>query len=402
MTRALVLSIAALMAVLAPDSASAWHKRTPAVLQIAPQNAGTTIANPRWAGYRYVFFDSDGDIVGNGSQGRQVFYFDLQERDRTGDLAVHQLTSGAGDFQRASSGIRGKVVAYDGTVGGSGPRQIFVADRVLGQPHALTRGAADSQNANMDDGGRVVVFESSADLLGRGIAGTHIYRADLTLSDPTCPYPCPEFGNVGLTQLTNKPGTSRNASTSKTGKVIVFESDADLTNGGETETQIYKVAFPALTTTALSHGPGAAHNPVLSRTGGDIAFESSADLTGRSTGGTQIYLFRQSVGVVQQITSGPSGHSVRPSIEVNGRALIFISSDDLLGNGSSGTEAFNYDLKTTTLSQITDVAGFTSNPAYSAGVFTTVITDDDLAGTGNTGIGLYLVNLFALGNDVLP
>jgi Tol biopolymer transport system component len=401
MTRALVLGIAALMAVLAPNSASAWHKRTPAVLQITPQNAGT-IANPRWAGYRYVFFDSDCDILGNGSQGRQVFYFDLQERDRTGTLAVHQVTSGAGDYQHASSGIRGKVIAYDGTVGGAGPRQVFITDRVLGQPHTLTRGAADSLNANMDDGGRVVVFESSADLLGTGIAGTQIYRADLTLADTTCPYPCPEHGNIGLTQLTNKAGTSRNASTSKTGKVIVFESDADLVNGGETETQIYKVAYPSLVTTALSHGPGAAHNPTLSRTGGDIAFESSADLTGRATGGTQIYLFRQSVGVAQQVTNAPGGHSVRPSLEVNGRALIFISSDDLLGNGSGGPEVFDYDLTRGTLSQITNVPGFTSNPAYSAGVFTTFLTDGDLAGNGNSGIGLYLVNLFALGDNILP
>jgi len=173
-------------------------------------------------------------------------------------------------------------------------------------------------------------------------------------------------------------------------------------NGGESETQIYKVAYPSLVTTALSHGPGASHNPTLSRTGGDIAFESSADLTGRATGGTQIYLYRQSVGIAQQITNAPGGHSVRPSLEVNGRALIFISSDDLLGNGSSGPEVFGYDLMRGTLSQITNVPGFTSNPAYSAGVFTTFLTDGDLAGTGNSGIGLYLVNLFALGDNVLP
>src|SRR6185295_14073144 len=122
-------AIVALLCLLAPASAGAWHKRTPAVLQITPPNPGT-VSNPRFSGYRNVFFDTDADLLGNNSTGRQIFYFDLQERDkalksdpRSTDLAVHQLTSGPGDYQRASAGMRGKLIVFDGRVNGAGARQ---------------------------------------------------------------------------------------------------------------------------------------------------------------------------------------------------------------------------------------------------------------------------------------
>ena len=47
------------------------------------QNPGT-IQNPHWGGLRYVLFDSDADLLSNGSTGRQIFVFDLQERDVQG------------------------------------------------------------------------------------------------------------------------------------------------------------------------------------------------------------------------------------------------------------------------------------------------------------------------------
>ena len=391
------------LVLLIPASAGAWHKRTPAVVQITSADAGA-LAHPRWAGYRYVFFDSDGDLLGIGSQGRQAFVFDLQERAKTGLPALQQLTSGPGDSQRPSSGVRGKLVVFDALPSGSGPRQLFILDRKAGSTSALTRGADDSLNASMDDGSRVVVFESKADFFNTEVTGTQIYLINLKLADPACPYPCPENGNLGLTQITNKAGTSRKAVPTKGGKVVAFESDADLLGFGETEGQIYCADIRTGMITLLSHGPGASRNPTMSGKGGELAFESEADLSGAGTGGTQVFLYKQlkKEPVLQQVTFAPGGNSTQPSLERNGKGLAFISTDDLLGTGSSGPEIFGYDVIRETIGQITSVPGLSVDPAYSAGVFTALISDGDLLKSGSTGPELYVVNLFALGGQTLP
>ena len=392
-----------ILQLLVPASAGAWHKRTPAVVQITTADAGA-LAHPNWAGYRYVFFDSDADLLGTGSEGRQAFVFDLQERAKTGLPALQQLTGGPGDSQRPSSGVRGKLVVFDALTGGAGPRQLFLLDRRSGSTSALTRGTGDSLNGRMDDGSRVIVFESKADFFGTGVTGTQVYLVNLKLTDSACPYPCPANGNLGLTQITNKSGNSRNVMTSKGGKTVVFESDADLLGSGETETQIYRVDVRTGVITAFSHGPGASRSPTMSSKGGEIAFESEADLSGAGTGGTQIFLYThlKKEPVLRQVTFAPGGNSVQPTIERNGKGLAFISTDDLLGTGSSGPEIFTYDVIRATTSQITSVPGISANPAYSAGVFTAFLSDGDLLNSGSTGLELYVVNLFALGGRTLP
>ena len=399
MTRAVALILA--VAVLSPVSAGAWHKRTPPALQITPHANAGAIANPRWVGYRYVIFDSDADILGNGSQGRQIFAFDLQERDRTDLLSIRQLTTGAGDSQRGSSGFHGKPIAFDAVAPDLGTRQIFLTDLEGGEPRPLTRGNGDSVNARMDDTERVVVFESNADLLGNGVTGTHIYRVDLRTMDPTCPFPC-AAGNQSLTQITLRPGTSRNAFPSKRGVMIVFESDADLLTTGETEAQIYLADVVSNTVIALSHGPGAGRNPTLSRNAGQIAFESDADLLGTGGGGTQIFLMRRPEALLEQLTLTPGGVSERPSFSSKGKALAFVSTADLARTGSVGPQVFSYDVPHATLRQITNAPDATADPVYSAGVFAAFLADGDLLGNGSIGRQLYLVNLYALQGAVPP
>jgi Tol biopolymer transport system component len=397
MTRAAVMVLA--LALAFPTVAAAFHRRTPQALQVTPNGAGA-IDNVRWSGYRYVLFDSDADLLENGSTGRQVFVFDLQERDKHGTLALHQVTTGAGDSRRASMGRRGRTIVYDARPGGQGARQLFLVDRNGGAPRALTAGAGDSMNACMDDGGAVVVFESNGDLLNNGVAGTQIYRIDLVLADGNCPYPCPANGNSGLTQITRRPGTSRNAVTSRLGSVIVFESDADLLDTGDTETQVYMADTRNNRLVALSHGPGASRNPALSRNGVQVAFESDADLAGTGTGGTQIFLYRRPDTPIEQITFAPGAVSERPSLSSKGKGLIFISTGDLLGAGSSGPEVYTYDVANGGLRQITNTPGMASEPAYSEGVFTTFVGDGDLLGTGASGEELYVVNLFKLQGEL--
>ncbi len=383
---------------LCANPAAAFHYITPPLLQIPPadQNPGT-ILDPHWGGLRHVLFDTDADLLNNGSTGRQIFVFDLQVRDVQGLLAVSQLTNTpSNDNRRPNTGRKAVMIAYDTTIGGVGPRQLMLLDRRTGVGHQLTAGAADSMNAAVDDGERIVVFESAADFFGTGAGGTQVYRIDLRKALLGCPYPCASSGNAGLTQITNKTGTSRNAVASNSGKFIYFQSDADLLNVGQTQDQIYLYDGRSGMLSLVTHGPGASRNPTVTRDGGRLVLESDANLTGLGTGGTQLFLFKRNKGTLQQITAAPDGACTNPSISSNGHAVTFLSSDDLLGRGSVGPESYSYDLKKGHLVQLTDAPSNVSSPAYASGVFTVFLADGDIAGNGSPGTQLLLVNLYAL------
>jgi len=385
-------------------SAEAFHYITPPLLQIPPvgQNPGT-IGNPHWGGLRYVLFDSDADILNNGSTGRHVFVFDLQARDVQGSIALSQATtSSLDDSQRARTGRRAVNIAYDARPGGVGARQLMLIDRRSGIRTQLTAGAADSINPSVDDGERVVVFESSADFFNTGIAGSQIYRIDLRKTFLGCPFPCAQTGNAGLSQLTNKAGTSKNAVTSNSGKTVVFESDADLLNVGQTENQVYLYDGKKALVSRITYGPGASRHPTVTRDGGRIVFESDANLTGSGTGGTQLFLYRRTKGSLTQLTTATGGACTDPSVSSNGHAVAFLSSDDLLNLGSTGPELYSYDLKKNYLLQLTNAPGTVTSPAYASGVFTVFLADGDIAGNGSPGTQLQLVNLYALAGQTVP
>jgi dipeptidyl aminopeptidase/acylaminoacyl peptidase len=399
-----VLRMLVVMLVLRAGAAEAFHYITPALLQIPPvgQNPGT-IRNPHWGGLRYVVFDSDADLLSTGSTGRQIFLFDLQERDVPGLLAISQLsTAPLDDSQRPRTGRRAVKIAYEARPGGVGARQLMLIDRRTGIRSQLTNGAFDSTNAWVDDAERVVVFESAADFLSTGFGGTQIYQIDLRKTLLGCPFPCVQTGNAGLTQITHKTGSNRNAVTSTAGKSVAFESDADLLNAGQTENQVYLYDGKTGAISLLSHGPGASRNPSVTRDGGRIVFESDANLTGSGTGGTQLFLHRRTKSTLTQLTFASGGACTKPSVSANGHAVAFLSSDDLLSLGSTGPELYSYDLKKNYLVQLTDAPATVTEPAYAAGVFTVFLADGDIAANGSPGTQLYVVNLYALGTNQVP
>ncbi len=386
---------ALVIALLVVTPAAAFHRKTDVLVQITGDGGGV-IADAHWSGFRYVLFDSDANLTGNGNTTRQVFLYDLHEHDLTGDAAIYQVTAGSDDNRRGDTGIRAHEIVYDARPGGSGPRQLLAVDRRDGAKHAITHGTADSVNVDVDDSGRWAVFESAADLLGGGAAaGTQIYRLDLHHADPACPFPCPANGNLGLTRVTNKAGTSRNAATSRRGKSIAFESDADLVSPSVAGTQVY--VFDADGTLArLSSGPLPSHDATISRQGQVVAFESDD-----ASGGTQITLYKRATATSLAVTAVPGAHSTRPSFEATGRALVFTSNADLLGNGSTGTQVFRYDVRAGTLAQVTHASAI-GQAAFAAGSFVTFVSSSDLLGNGSTGLDLYLVNLFKLGAATVP
>jgi Tol biopolymer transport system component len=350
-----------------------------------------------------VLFDSDADLLNNGSTGRHIFVFDLQSRDVQGVLALSQeTTAGTDDNQRPRSGRRAVQITYDARIGGVGPRQVMLIDRRTGLRHQLTAGSADSKNAVVDDGERVIVFESSADFFNTGVGGSQIYEIDLRKTLLGCPFPCAESGNAGLTQITQKAGTSKDAVTSNSGKYIYFESDADLLNVGQNENQVYFFDAKKNMLSLISHGPGASRNPTVTRDGGRLVFESDSNLLGNGTGGTQLFLYKRNKHTLSQLTAAAGGACTNPSISSNGHAVAFLSSNDLLNLGSSGPEVYSYELKKNYLVQLTDAPASVTSPAYASGVFTVFLADGDVAGTGSPGTQLLLVNLYALAGQTVP
>src|SRR5829696_4204037 len=80
----------------------------------------------------------------------------------------------------------------------------------------LTNTPEHSTNLNptLSDNGKIVVFESSADLLASGGSAFHAFRADLTQA-------VPGFADLGRTRAVSP-------SLSSDGKIVVFASAEDL------------------------------------------------------------------------------------------------------------------------------------------------------------------------------
>lgn len=402
MFRSFASSCAVLLILVLSGKASAFHQVTPTLVQVTPPSGAGTIGEQHWAGIRYVVFDSDADLMHVGSSGRQIFIFDLLARDIYGQAGIIQVTSGFGDPQHGSTGKLANLIVYDTQQVPGGPRQIYLYDRKNALRYPLTQGFADSRNPRMDESSRMVVFESDADFYASGPAGTQIYRIDLRKMLPNCPYPCGLNGNEGLVQITRAAGTSKNAVVSSGGKVVAFESNADLIGIGENTNQVYSRDVKRGTTVMLGHGPGESRNPTIALNGGWIAFESDTDLLGVGTTGTQVYARKKNQSFPQQISNAPVGHCSSPSVSANGHAVTFVTSDDLLGTGTTGPEVFSYDLRHRVLRQLTSAPTMVGMSAYAGGVFVTFLSPDDLLGNGTTAPSLYLINLFTLGTETVP
>jgi hypothetical protein len=397
-------SLAFLSAVLSSmfvASASAFHQVTPTLVEITPTSGAGIVENQRWAGIRYVIFDSDADVVHAGSTGRQIFLFDLLDRDLNGSPGITQLTSGPGDHRHGSTGKLANLIVYDTQLVPGGPRQLVLLDRKKALRYPLTNGLADSSNPRMDESSRMVVFESTADFFATGPAGSQIYRIDLRKFLPGCPFPCVTTGNEGLAQITSRAGTSRNAVPSSGGKIIAFESDADFLGLGEATSQVYTYDVKRALFTILGRGPGTSGRPSISLNGGWVAFESDTDLMGNGSTGTNVYARKRNHSFPEQVSFGAGGHSSGASLSANGHAVTLVSSADLAGTGSDGPEVFSYDLRRNELRQITNGPNTVNTAAYSGGVFVSFLSNGDLLGTGTNEFGLYLVNLFTL-DDTVP
>src|SRR6266481_3597964 len=373
----LLVLLALVLAV--PGTSVALHHFTPPVVPVIPNTVrrgdiGRLVAPfpDQWV------FESNGDPLGNGNVDWQIFLFDLLERDFAGITGISQLTFGSYNPRNPMMSRNGQFAIFDVTFEADGGlcadpqnncgasaspapgRQIFVSAVRTQKIYQITDVAGDCHNPSLSGNGRWLVFESSADVLGDGMVHTvpELYKVDLTQVCPDCVPLLPTIPNTGppIARVTTGGGT--HGVLDGTGKTIVFESRGDLAGGGAHPgtQQIYVVAKGSLT--QLTRGTTDARTPSVSSSGTKIAFEWDQP---SSTGPmSQIYWAKFRLGhpiIFTQVTKGnaPSQH---PSLGYNGRRLTFVSSADLVGQGTQGVpQVFQYRIgHLKTITQYTNVA----------------------------------------------
>jgi uncharacterized protein (TIGR03437 family) len=169
----------------------------------------------------------------------------------------------------------------------------------------------------------------------------------LTVKSPFVPQ-----SNANLTRLTNTPEhtVNLNPAISNDGRVVVFESSADLVRGGESSSfHAFRADLDARA--FLDIGNTRAVSPALSNDGKIVVFASTEDLVGQNTDrNSEIFLF-DGHSLTQLTQSKPGSNASRlsdgnfqPSITGDGRTIAFSSNRNFSEQNSDlSLEIFVYD-----------------------------------------------------------
>ena len=398
------------LALLGANQSLALHRNAPLFLQVG-EASGTATGGMRFSDRsNLLFFHSDADLLANGNDETQIFVFDFAGRVKREREALYQLTFGNAPSRAPSATRRGRVLAFDSEAdllgNGSTGRQIFASTRakfVSGVVPLLqiTRAGADSFGVLVSPRrGRSLVFSSAADLGDAGLTpGAHIYRVDLPAFERGgCEgYPCP--GNPGLELITPFPAADPDID--RKGERIVFTSKGDVagTGCGVGVAQVFLRDLRTATVEQLTCGEADSRHPVFTRSYHGVLFESDADLLGTGSTHTQIFHInlRSTPHRLEQMTVGTDGDSTRPAPNgTRGKIRFFFQSTaTLTGDSAPGTvNLYQFDgtrgLVRLTNGQAlgTDVAG-----QYTFAAFT---SDADLVGNGNASSQLFILNSYPL------
>jgi len=267
--------------------------------------------------------------------------------------------------------------------GGDDPaRQIFF-QKARGLPFVqlLTDLSGTGVNGAVDGKGKKVAFESSGGLTNIATLGTqHVYVRNA----------------AGLlTQVSVGTGVSRNATLAKNNSLVVFESTSDPDTGDETTIEQIWIADTQMHTAApITAGAGPSRNAAIESAGRVLVFESTADL---ATGGTtdthipQIFLYDTVTKTFAQITNDPGG-CTEPSV-IKIRLL-----DWRIAYACHGIGGF-YELRADKRYEVPTPGGHTNRVVAELSVnFLLVSTTADLLNPPavTAGHNLFLWNLFKI------
>ncbi len=299
---------------------------------------------------------------------------------------VHTTLSSNGTNSNPSVATS-RVVAWDSDAdpfaSGDPGRQIYLATSglVIQVTHDPS---GTSVNPAVNARGNRVVFQSAGNLTGNAVPGSQqIYLRNVDGS---------------FLQVSTGAGTSANATMNRLGGRIVYQSTSDPLDASH-DTGIAQVWLVNLGTPPrpVTAGQGASVNPAISGDGRLVVFESTADLAhgGADTGTPQIFAYDVLSGNFAQITDdavGCTGPSTRKD------------SGDWRIAFTCGGEGYYYNLRADRRYHVQIPAGDVARMTTGFGFyFLTLSTTANLLGTGTTpGHEVYLVNLYKRPATVVP
>jgi hypothetical protein len=286
----------------------------------------------------------------------------------------------AGTNADPSISANGRVVAWDTDAdplaSGAPGRQVVEQSRLVLNQVAVD-GSGTSANPALDLAGVAVAFDSTADLASTGNMGARqvFFR---------------EFGGP-IVQLSGGAGTSRKASIALRNHLVVFESTSDPVSGDDTGVaQIWLSGLTAGTATPITSAAAPSANPSVSNDGRLVVFESRADLAGdgQDTGATQIYAYDTFSKTFARVTDDAGGCADATAIR--------IMRDWRIGYLCGGAAYFSM-LRANERFQVATDGGDTTRivPQGDAHFLLVATTADLLGGSGTTvGHRVYMVNLY--------
>jgi Tol biopolymer transport system component len=361
--RRLPLAVALLAFVL--PAARAHHRQTPAVTAITTAGDATLPRLPP-PSRKAIAATVDGTVT--------VYH-------PFADATSPAWTFAAGTNANPSISSNGRTIAWDTDAdplaSGEPGRQVVVdRQRTLLQPRVDPTGT--SANPALDLVGTWVAFESTADFAGTGNAGARqVFLVD-------------QRGGT-VVQLSRGVGTSRNPAVGRRGRRVVFESTSHAATGVDTGVAQIWTADP-LTGAAgpITAGLGDSTKPSLSNDGRIVVFESRADLAGdgADTGVPQVFAYDTTSRTFARITDDAGG--------CTGAGASRIKRDWRIAYVCEGTAYFTM-LRANERYRIQVDGGETTRlvPQADAHFLLIATTANLLAGGTTDGRRVYMVNLFA-------
>jgi hypothetical protein len=171
---------------------------------------------------------------------------------------------------------------------------------LVNRSFTLTQAAVDptgtSANPSVDLVGLYTAFESTGDLAGTGNPGAR--QVFVRHPDGT------------IRQASTGVGTSGNPSLNRKGRRLVFDSTSHPASGVDTGVgQIWSMDFLTAAGAPITAGAGSSTSPSLSNDGRLVVFESTADLAGdgADTGVPQVFAYDTKSLTFARVTNEPGG-----------------------------------------------------------------------------------------------
>lgn len=392
--------VALILAIAVPASA--------AVVQITSSGTRNSERPAVSADNSKVVFQSDADLVPGGNTDHSVEIFVI-DSNGTG---LQQLTSDPDSAAYAHSPAisgDGSVVVFSWnadplTTNADGSNEIFLVQSDGGGLQQLTSETSSCDEPEISADGSTVVFQSGGDLSGHG-----------TNTDDTLEVFLIDVETTHIVQLTSCSGSDEcaNPSISADGSTVVFQSQADLVGDNPDGLfQVFAVNADATGLTQLSSMSAANAGPYeflgdpnISADGSKVVFDTDADLiSGENTdGSTEIFLVNIDGTGLTQLTDceDASYYSWAPHAIADGSQVIFSSSADLTGeNSDHGEELFVMEADTSGVTQLTDTADpglyFMAPDTCADGCTVVASTDGDVTGyNADGGSEVFLISVEA-------